>query len=523
MTYRFDELEEDAKLLRFLSDSMIVAGDTIFVGGRDAVAAYSTDDGQEVWRSAVRGRAFSLAAANGRLVVSTDAGQIHCFSASTISGKPVASGARVVSDSDAEPETPVPDFDDPSLLSRWVFQKNTIGASTVKDLAGDANATIVGDVVVRPAGKVHALALDGVTHSVLVAADHSEMEKMPTAELTAEAWVRIDRQRKYGGIVGAIQDNGDFERGWLLGYGGTRFNLALTGSDGNGKMTYLSAGSDFILGGWHHVVGSYDGETMRLYVDGVQSSESSAQKGAIFYPPQAFYEIGAYHDKDEYFRLAGMVREVRVFDRALDASEIARHHQEQKGLFPPPGQLEGALLSVGPYLRFDSASSATVHWQTQGPSPSILEYRLGSEVKTVEVHGDRREHSVRITGLANDRIYHYRIRARIAGEMIETAEAEIDTYFNYNTPAVSDLRSPFENDDGNNAFRAAALEAIESAVTDQGICIVYGTGTGQLAYEIARNSRFRVIAIDDDQATVVAARYNLRNSRFLGSRISFHQ
>lgn len=58
---------------------MLLAGDVLFVGGRDAVFAYRAGDGQILWRQPVHGRAHGLAAANGRLLVSTDEGHIHCF------------------------------------------------------------------------------------------------------------------------------------------------------------------------------------------------------------------------------------------------------------------------------------------------------------------------------------------------------------------------------------------------------------------------------------------------------------
>ncbi len=58
---------------------LILAGDVLFAGGDDHVAAFSTEDGGLVWRAEVAGRAYGLAFADGRLYVSTDRGTIHCF------------------------------------------------------------------------------------------------------------------------------------------------------------------------------------------------------------------------------------------------------------------------------------------------------------------------------------------------------------------------------------------------------------------------------------------------------------
>ncbi|HNR30782.1 MAG TPA: PQQ-binding-like beta-propeller repeat protein [Candidatus Hydrogenedentes bacterium] len=61
------------------TESIILAGDTLYLGGQDAVAAIDAFTGEEVWRANVPGRALGLAAANGRLYVSTQTGEIHCF------------------------------------------------------------------------------------------------------------------------------------------------------------------------------------------------------------------------------------------------------------------------------------------------------------------------------------------------------------------------------------------------------------------------------------------------------------
>ncbi|HID06787.1 MAG TPA: hypothetical protein EYP10_06530, partial [Armatimonadetes bacterium] len=61
------------------SDSMVLAGEVLFVGGRDKVIAVDAATGKELWRHKVDGRARGLAVANGRLFVSTNKGVIHCF------------------------------------------------------------------------------------------------------------------------------------------------------------------------------------------------------------------------------------------------------------------------------------------------------------------------------------------------------------------------------------------------------------------------------------------------------------
>ena len=61
------------------SESLILAGDTVFAGGEDTVVALDAGSGKELWTGEVKGSSGGLAVAGGRLLVSTDTGRIHCF------------------------------------------------------------------------------------------------------------------------------------------------------------------------------------------------------------------------------------------------------------------------------------------------------------------------------------------------------------------------------------------------------------------------------------------------------------
>ena len=62
-----------------LPHTLILAGDTLFAGGDDLVAAYNINDGARLWKASVVGKAHGLVVANDRLLVSTDKGRIYCF------------------------------------------------------------------------------------------------------------------------------------------------------------------------------------------------------------------------------------------------------------------------------------------------------------------------------------------------------------------------------------------------------------------------------------------------------------
>ena len=93
-------------------------------------------------------------------------------------------------------------------------------------------------------------------------------------------------------------------------------------SQGTGQLTYLTDPTDFNLGEWYHIAATYDGNTMRLYVDGTEKASSTEQSGVIEYPSSGWFQIGAYKDNNEDFRHDGGLDEVMIFDKALTTQEI---------------------------------------------------------------------------------------------------------------------------------------------------------------------------------------------------------
>ena len=59
--------------------------------------------------------------------------------------------------------------------------------------------------------------------------------------------MRVDEPLSWGGIIGAIQDNGSYEKGWLLGFQDQRFSFALNGRGGLIALQYMAADQNFDL------------------------------------------------------------------------------------------------------------------------------------------------------------------------------------------------------------------------------------------------------------------------------------
>ena len=85
-----------------------------------------------------------------------------------------------------------------------------------------------------------------------------------------------------------------------------------------GGDRYLDAPATLPLNTWSHLALTYDGATMRLYVDGTQVA-TRAQTGAVA-TSNGLLRIGGNAIWGEWF--AGKLDEVRIYDRALAAAQV---------------------------------------------------------------------------------------------------------------------------------------------------------------------------------------------------------
>ena len=181
---------------------------------------------------------------------------------------------------------------------------------------------------------------------------------LPANALGIEAWVFVDRLQDWDGIASAIQDNGDFERGWMLGVRNQCFCFGVAGSTAK-RLTYLDARDPIEPGNWYHVGATYDGARMRLYVDGRLAAESTAQKGPILYPPETMFSIGAYHDSNEHHSLKGAIASVSIYDEAIPVTDFRDHYQQLRRRYESERPFAEVIQGWPTYMRDNRRSGIT--------------------------------------------------------------------------------------------------------------------------------------------------------------------
>ena len=235
-------------------------------------------------------------------------------------------------------------------VGNWRLQDNEATNAIVVDSSSNSlNGTLTnagntsGSTTTGTKWFAKALTFDGVNDSVI----------MPTssilrpANITVEAWVTCNAYGSYDIIFGYTNGSSYGYRLWM---NSSSVFFGINGWNTN-NASKASIPAD---GSWHHIVGTYDGTTCRVYVDGVAGT-SAADAGPINYTSMSPPAIGGVSSWSYW---DGKISLVTVRNYALTSTQVSER-------FAGP-ELENTSL---PTLTIDSTSfSGTVgSWSLPAP------------------------------------------------------------------------------------------------------------------------------------------------------------
>jgi chitodextrinase len=226
----------------------------------------------------------------------------------------------------------------PGLVAAYSFDSS---GSTVADVSGNGNTGTVSGAAWTANGKYGGAYSFNGSSSTITVPDSASLDL--TTGMTLEAWVDP-----------TVSDTGWHsvlfkEQPGMLTYA----LYANAGSKSPHGEAYLSGGTDVSVDGtaalgaskWTHLAETYDGSSLKLYVNGTLV-KTTAAAGSLSTSNGAF-RIGGNSIWGEYYN--GLVDDVRVYNRALSATEISTDMSTPLGggaSTPPPAQQPAGLVAA---------------------------------------------------------------------------------------------------------------------------------------------------------------------------------
>jgi hypothetical protein len=222
-------------------------------------------------------------------------------------GNQATSAARTVTVSNSAPPPPI------GLVAAFSFGEGS--GTSVGDASGNNNSGVVaGNAAWTTQGHFGpALSFDGVDDLVTIP-DAPSLDL--TNGMTLEAWVNptslsgwrtIMMKEINAGLAYALYANDNAPK-----------PAAYVHLANQSQSSGVAGTSQVALNAWTHVAVTFDGGTERMFINGVEVSNAPAS-GSIMQSSNSL-RIGGNAVWGEYF--AGLIDEVRIYDRALTATEI---------------------------------------------------------------------------------------------------------------------------------------------------------------------------------------------------------
>ncbi len=159
---------------------------------------------------------------------------------------------------------------------------------------------------------------------------NTDVNLAPDTAITVEAWIRATSWafNVFDGTILCKHSWSLGEQGYVLRAGNNgQLDFTVCGKDAFGtSISWVSATSPtavMSLNTWYHVAGTYDGDSVRVFINGVQMGATALPDGMIAgtaYP----IAIGMLSDQAQFQTRywTGQMDEIRVWSRALDSAEI---------------------------------------------------------------------------------------------------------------------------------------------------------------------------------------------------------
>lgn len=205
-----------------------------------------------------------------------------------------------------------------------------------------------------------------------------------TSAITISAWINTTTTGS-GTILGKWDNtNSELSYRLMINRAGNTNKVTFAGSNNGVNETDADGTSDINDGSWHHVLGTYDGSQLKIYVDGKEEKSTPLSTGLFSAPSENVY-IGAAREGSLTNYFNGSIDEVKIYNFALTPDQVKAEYNQGKATvfgslstengspsnsassgYCPPGNTEGncaAGQDPSPFweMKLDEGSGTTFH------------------------------------------------------------------------------------------------------------------------------------------------------------------
>jgi len=226
--------------------------------------------------------------------------------------------------------------------------------SNALDYSGNGHNGIAQGAILAGGKYGNAYRFDGIDDYIAVN-DHDELDTN-LAAITVSAWIYPESlPSDPSTIVGKWKRFGATNRAYKLS---TQASVLFFSVEESGDASALTQTSGLLLNTWQHVAGTWDGETIRLYINGLETGTPVTLSGTSIYNSDHGLAVGRINAEEDYHYFNGKVDEVIIWDRTLSSAEITSSMNPLdctisicgNGFVEPGEQCDdGNTLSCSPY------------------------------------------------------------------------------------------------------------------------------------------------------------------------------
>jgi hypothetical protein len=213
------------------------------------------------------------------------------------------------------------------LVGCWDFDEGSM--VTAMDMSGNGNdGMMVNTTYSDPPESISTASLyfngtqAGYAYSYVTIPDSPSLR--PNSSLTLAAWVKTDTNETGSCPIIAKQYGSSWHNSFGLWYQYGTLRFAIEDGIVNPLTSVISTAQP-PANEWHHIVATYDGSFIRLYVDGVERVNRTFTESILY--DGNLVLIGADCDNTDHipdYGWHGNIDEVLIYSRALNQTEISQ-------------------------------------------------------------------------------------------------------------------------------------------------------------------------------------------------------